>query len=129
MFMEQALRKRLLDTAPANVGEKVDWVQRPDTDSLPGVTLQMISDPRDQHMKGFQNKRRAVVQVDVWAHDYEEAYLLKEWIIATLVPAATVENVKFDRGSVTARDLGERSETAAFIFRPSMDFTLFFKEV
>jgi hypothetical protein len=127
MDMEGALRARLLAAAPvaALVGDRVYWVDRPQAETLPAITLQIIDEPREQHMGGFQAMQSVVVQLDVWAASYSSAKALKEAVIAALVPAASGNGIDFRRAFVRARDLSERTETA-FIYRPSLDFTFFY---
>ncbi len=124
MDFEGALRARLTAAAPvtALVGQKIYWVDRPQSTALPAITLQMIDDNRAQHMGGFHSLQRAVVQVDVWASSYASGKAIKEAVIAALVPEVTANAVEFQRAFVTARDISERTETQ-FIHRPSLDFT------
>jgi hypothetical protein len=128
--MEGALRARLL-AAPAVTDrlaswqdeKAIFWVERPQRSGLNAITLQIIDEDREQHMAGFQKTQRAVVQIDIWAVSYAAAKALKEAVIATLTPRATVEGIRFDRSFVRALD---RSEThdGKLIFRPSLDFTI-----
>lgn len=125
MDMEAALRARLIgDTAVAAlVGSRVSWVQRPQAADYPAITLQMIDDPREQHLKGVQTLQKALVQIDVWATTHKQGWTIKEAVIAALLPEATQSGVKFWRSFVTSRDLSEQGATR-FIFRPSLDFTI-----
>jgi hypothetical protein len=127
MDMQGALRARLLAaaTVTARVAQRVYWVDRPQATALPAITLQIIDEPRDQHMAGFQDLRQALVQVDAWAATYAEAAALKEAVITALVPAHSGDGVDFRRAFVRTRDLFERTETQAF-HRASMDFTFSF---
>lgn len=127
MDFSGALKARLLAEPAVStiVGNRVTWVDRPQGQALPAITLQVVDDERAQHMKGFQGLRRSVVQVDVWATGYRQAEAIKEAVIETLVPSGTALGVQFSRAFVRARDLGERTE-AQFIYRPSMDFTFFY---
>jgi hypothetical protein len=125
MDMEGALRARLIAAGPvtALVGQRIYWVDRPQEAALPAITLQIIDDPREQHMKGLHEFQQTLVQIDVWSATYAAAKALKEAIIAALLPAATSNGVVFGRSFVRSRDLSERTETQ-FIHRPSMDFTI-----
>ncbi|MEG3153000.1 DUF3168 domain-containing protein [Sphingomonas sp. ZT3P38] len=124
MDMESALRARLLAAAPvaALVGSKVAWIERPQTDALPGITLQIVTDERAQSMTGLDDLQPGYVQIDVWAAKYEQGKAIKEAVIAALMPKASVSGIRFDRGFFSSRDLSERTDTQ-FIFRPSIDFT------
>lgn len=125
MDMEGALRARLIAAAPvtALAAQRIYWVERPQSSALPAVTLQIIDDEREQHMKGVQGMLSTLVQIDAWATTYAAAKALKEAIIAALLPANTSNGIKFGRAFVRNRDLSERTETQ-FIFRHSMDFTI-----
>lgn len=128
--MQTALRARLLAAAPvtALVGTRVDWVDRPQGAALPAVTLQIISDLRPQHLKGFQPLRDTRVQVDVWAASYAQKAQLVEAVIAAAVPESTTGGIVFNRAVVDGlRDLGEQNETQ-FIHRTSIDLIVWWSE-
>lgn len=103
MSFELALAKRMLDdeTIKGLVGTRVDWMRRPGRD-LPACTLQIVSDARPQHFKGFQAVRQTRVQVDCWAATFAGAIALRDAAIAALTPAATIANVRFDRANVAS---------------------------
>lgn len=127
MSMETALRSRLLasEALAAIVGTKVDWMVRPQRDALPGVTLQIVTDERTQNFSGFDGMQPGYVQIDPWSATYAEAVAMKEAIIAAVTPAGLFFGVRFTRGFVTVRDLGEQTDTI-FVFRPSIDLTFFY---
>lgn len=123
MDMQKALRARLLAASPVNVlvAQRVDWVDRPQASALPAITLQTISDSRPQHLKGFQALRDTRVQVDCWGATYQQVSVLREAVIAALVPENTGNGIRFDRTLVDGvRDLGERTDIQ-FIHRTSID--------
>lgn len=123
MDMPAALRARLIGAATA-AGSRVDWVKRPQGASLPAITLQIISDLRPQHLKGFDELRPTRVQVDCWGATYGAVVALKEAVIAAVVPENTANGIRFERGIIDGeRDLGELTE-AQFIHRASLDFIL-----
>lgn len=132
MDMEGALRARLIAApaviaavwkAPTTNVPAIYWVTRPQGTGLPAITLQIIDDPREQHMKDVQGLQSTLVQIDVWATTYAQGKALKEAVIAALLPAETSNGIKFGRAFVRSRDLSERVETQ-LIYRPSMDFTI-----
>jgi hypothetical protein len=127
MDMEGALRARLLAAAPvtALVGQRVAWIERPQADALPGITLQAVTDERAQSYSGFDGSQPGYVQIDVWAATYAQAKATKEAVIAALAPRATVAGIRFDRGFFSSRDLSEKTDTQ-FIYRPSIDFTFYY---
>jgi hypothetical protein len=123
MDFQGALRDRLIadSTVAALVGQRIDWVERPQSNSLPAVTLQTILDARPQHMKGLQDLRPTTVQIDVWGLAYADVRAVTEAVIAALVPAATSNGIVFARGFVDRlHDLGEQTDTQ-FIHRTSID--------
>jgi hypothetical protein len=101
MSFEAALAKRLLDdnAAKARAGTRVDWMRRPGRE-LDAYTLQIISDVRPQHYKGFQGVRTTRVQLDCWSATFAGAIALRDIAIAVLTPAAQVDDVRFDRAAV-----------------------------
>lgn len=126
MNWEQALRQRLLDdgATAALVGTRIDWRQRPQQGELPALVLNLISDPRPQTMKGFQQLRASRVQVDCYAKKPADVVSLREAAIAALVVAGEFNGVRFERGFIDAlRELGEKTETG-FVHRDSIDFMI-----
>jgi hypothetical protein len=120
--MQGALRARITGAA-TTAGQRVYWVDRPQAAALPAVTLQVVSDPRPQHLKGFESIRGTLVQIDCWADTYAVAATLKEAVLAAVVPESTANGIRFDRAMIESiRDLGERIETK-FIHRASLDLT------
>ena len=117
MDFQGALRARLTGLA----GGRVYWVDRPQTSALPAITLQTVSDPRPQHLKGFNELRPTTVQIDTWGDTYAAAKSLMDSVIAAVVPENTSNGIRFDRAMVDGvRDLGERSGEK-FIHRQSAD--------
>lgn len=128
MDMQGALRARITGAA-TSAGTRVYWVDRPQAAALPAVTLQTISDPRPQHLKGFNETRETRVQIDCWADTYAAAKSLMEAVIAAVVPLNTANGIRFDRAMVdNVQDLGERTETK-FIHRQSADLIFFWSAV
>lgn len=123
MDMQAALRARITG-ASTTAGTRVYWVDRPQAEALPAVTLQTISDPRPQHLKGFNELRETHVQIDCWADTYAVAKTLMEAVIAAVVPENTANGIRFCRALVDGvNDGGERTETK-FVHRQTAD--LFF---
>lgn len=126
MDMQGALRARITG-ASTTAGTRVYWVDRPQAAALPAVTLQIINDSREQHLKGFQSIRETLVQIDCWASTYAQATALKEAVLAAVVPEQTGNGIQFHRAIIDGeRDLGERTETQ-FIHRASVDLMVFWK--
>lgn len=124
MDFEGALRARLTGASAVTnlVGQRIYWVDRPQASTLPAITLQIIDDPREQYMGGFQSRLFALVQVDVWANSYGQGKAIKEAVIVALTPEVTANGIAFGTATnIRARDLSERLETQ-FIHRPSIEF-------
>lgn len=112
-----ALRARITSLA----GGRIYWVERPQTAALPAVTLQVISDPRPQHLKGFEAVRRTDVQIDCWADTHLAASTLMEAVLAAVIPEVTANGIRFDRAMVdSAGDNVERSGDKS-VFRERVD--------
>lgn len=113
-----------LTAAPAVaavVGTRVYWVNRPQNSPLPAIRLQTISDPRPEHLGGYDAARVTRVQADCFASSYGAARQLAEKVIAALAEPATFGGVKFGRIKAEGpRDLGEDVATA-YVHRASMD--------
>ena len=120
------MRARITGAA-TSAGTRVYWVDRPQAAALPAVTLQIVSDPRPQHLKGFDSKFGTLVQIDCWGDSYGAVAALKEAVLAAVVPENTSNGIVFDRAMIeTTRDLGERTETK-FVHRASIDVTVWWR--
>lgn len=130
MTLEDAIQIRLLasDDLTARIADRVGWTRR--LTGIPAITLQVISDPRPQHFKGFQPTRPTLVQLDVWSADPREAAAIRGICIAALTPAQAVEDVRFQRAMVTSVRSGaepdrggDRQTYAGELHRESIDFS------
>ncbi|AMK19333.1 tail completion protein gp17 [Sphingobium sp. MI1205] len=124
MDFHAGLRARLLADSgvAAIVGTRVSWLERPQGAALPAITLQVISDPRPQHLKGLDGARGTRVQLDCWAASFAQALALARAAIATLQPPTTIEGKKFGNARIDGqRDLGETAAGGAFVHRQSVD--------
>lgn len=127
MDFQVGVLTRLL-TAPAVsgfVGSRINWVTRPQKEALPAVSLQVISDPRPEHLKGFDGARETRVQCDCWAASYSGALGLARACIAALREPATVQDKKFGHARVEGqRDLGETVADGTFVHRQAVDLII-----
>jgi len=126
MDWQAALRARLTAAAPvtALVGTRTYWIERPQGSALPAITLQTISDEREQHFGGFHASQEARVQIDVWGVTYAQTRQVTEAVIAALVPEHSGNGVSFarafvDRLSDTSERMGEQT-----VFRASLDLII-----
>lgn len=101
---------------------QVYWGIAPQGKARPYVRMQTISDPRPEHLGGYDSARTTRVQVDVFADSYAQARGLTETIISAVAEPATVSGVKFGRIKAEGpRDLGEDVDGVGFIHRLSFD--------
>lgn len=118
-----ALRGRLI-AAPAvsAVTTKIFWGIVPQNTPLPYVRMQVVSDPRPQHLQGYDGARVTRVQADGFAMTYGEARQLSEAIIAAVAAPATFGGVQFGRTSAEGpQDLGEDVPGIGYVHRMSLD--------
>jgi hypothetical protein len=129
MDMEGALRARLLAAAPvtALVAQRIYWDERPQTSTLPDVTLHLIVDHREQHMGGFQELLKGELQIDVRAATFAGKKALKEAVVAAVASANTANGIHFDAATqVLAHPLNEQTETQ-FIYRDVVECRLHYR--
>lgn len=107
-----ALRTRLLaDSRVSGVTTKIIWGQVPQGTALPYVRLNVISDPRPEHLDGYDEARVTRVQADCFAATYGAARDLAVKIIAALGTPATTGGVTF--GRIKAEGPYDRGEDVA----------------
>jgi hypothetical protein len=131
MMLGPAIIARLeADAAVAAiVGDRVHWLVRPQGTPLPALVLQLISETRTQHLKGFDDAFEARVQLAALSERYSESRALIEAATAALIDVAEVTDpsgpaVIFWRGATDGpRDLGAQEDTR-FVHRAVMDLTL-----
>lgn len=127
MDFQEALRARLIaeSAVAAIIGARVSWVDRPQKEKLPGLTLQVTADPRPQNLKGFDGARATRVQADCWSLKYGEAVALARAVITAVAAPATINGKTFGNAQVEGqRDLGERIGDGTFVHRQSVDLTI-----
>ena len=117
------LQSALFSRVSAAIGSmQVYWGTAPQGKARPYVRMNTISDPRPQHLTGYDSARQTRVQVDVFADTYSEARSITETIIAAVAQPATVSGVKFGRTKAEGpRDLGEDVDGVGYIYRLSLD--------
>lgn len=117
--LQTALRSRIV---AALSHSRVYWTLVPQGAEWPYVRMQTISDPRPEHLGGYDRSRTTRVQVDVFAEKYSEARAASEIIIAAVARPATVDGIKFGRTKAEGpRDLGEDVEGVGYVHRASLD--------
>src|SRR3546814_18372539 len=70
-----AFRDRLVANGAVNavVSTRIYWGVVPQGAALPYVRLHIISDPRPEHLKGYQGSRRTRIQVSIFAQSFKDA--------------------------------------------------------
>jgi hypothetical protein len=120
MDMEGALRARIVAASTA-AGDRVYWVDRPQSSALPSITLQTISGDHPQTHEGLQATRDPRIQIDVWATSYGQAKSIMDATITALKSANTSNGIVFERMRFEGeRDGLERLETQN-VYRRSVD--------
>lgn len=108
---------------------RVYWNAVPQNADFPYVRLSTVSDPRPQHLTGYDTARQTRIQADVFALEpraggggYGEARAISETIIAAVAQPATVSGVKFGRTKAEGpRDMGEDVAGVGYVYRLSLD--------
>jgi len=119
-----ALRTRLATDAGLSsmVGTRVYRGIVPEGTALPYIRMNVISDPRPEHLKGYDAARVSRVQVDCFAASYGAARDMADRVIAATIAPGTTEGIHFGRIKAEGpRDLGEDVEGTGYVFRASLD--------
>lgn len=95
----------------------------PEEAALPYIRYQVVSDPRPEHLRGYQGSRVTRVQVDCFALKYLDARDLAQKVItATSGAGAIFAGIRFGRIKAEGpRDLGEDVTGIGFVHRASVD--------
>lgn len=106
----------------ALAGDRLFWGFVPQGTAMPSVRLTVISDPRTEHLEGYDTARRTLVQVDVFAARYRPAREAALAIIAALDAPGTQGSTRFGRIKAEGpRDQGEDVPGQGFIHRARLD--------
>src|SRR3546814_8581819 len=79
MVVRRVLFRSFRDRLGANgavnavVSTRIYWGVVPQGAALPYVRLHIISDPRPEHLKGYQGSRRTRIQVSIFAKSFKDA--------------------------------------------------------
>lgn len=113
-----ALRSRLTGLT----GGQVFWTIVPAGKVAPYIRLQTISDPRPQHLAGYDAARVTRVQADCFGTTHKATRALALATIAALAEPDEAGGVTFGRTKAEGpRDLGEDVTGIGFIHRASID--------
>lgn len=125
MTWEEALVARLNDDAAvAAATNGVSWSVRPQSSALPWLVLHAISDPRDQHLKGFYTRRGSRVQFDVMSETRAAVAALREAAIAAITPAGEFHGITFGRALIEPVTGRSQDSETAFVHRDIFDAIL-----
>lgn len=131
-----ALRRRLLGDAtvvgivgvhPADGQKSIDWDLLRQGSPMPGVTLALISDRRDETGDGVFSIRPSRVQAECLARDKETAVRLREAVIAALVPDGEFFGVWFDRAHIENGRSGAGDIEGVAVLFETIDFIIWHK--
>ncbi len=109
---------------------RLHWGAVTQATPLDYIRMQVISDPRPQHMAGYDEARETRVQVDYYSATYKAARDGANRIIAATTEPMTVGDVVFGRIKAEGpRDLGEDVAGVGFVYRASLDLLVWHREL
>ena len=108
-----AFRARLVaDTAvAAAVSTRIYWGVVPQNATLPYVRLHIISDPRPEHLKGYQGSRRTRIQVSIFAKSFKDAKRIGSNIVKAVSGPWSTPDGKVGRVKCEGPREGQGSDT------------------
>jgi hypothetical protein len=129
MDMQQAMRKRLLDIPAISnvVGNRVDWMKRPQGSALPAIVLQVVNDTRRFHLKDYMGLRSTQVQVDVYGLAYGPTLALSRLVIEALKAPAVISGKVFSPTFVDSQRETTEVIGTAEVHRQSLDLNVWHK--
>lgn len=129
--MEEALVARLLASAgvSALVGTRIHWIDRPQAEALPAVTLQLVSASRSYTFQGPCGLSGSRVQFDSWGRTYAEAKTLARAIRDEMEPPATQDDIEFSASFLDSEQDMPTEDIAGGVkvHRVSQDFFVWWK--
>jgi hypothetical protein len=97
----------------------------PEGTGLPYIRYQVISDPRPEHLKGYQTARQSRVQVDCFAATYGAARQLAENVIAAVDTPGVYGTTRFGRVKAEGpMDRGEDIDGLGYVHRLHLDLII-----
>jgi len=136
MTFDRALRRRLtgnptvaglVGVHPTDGRPSVEWGLLRQGSPHPGVTLALISDPRDETGDGVFSIRPSRVQADCLARDKTTAVALREAVIAALLPSGEFFGVWFDRARTDNGRSGAGDIEGVAVMFETIDFIIWHK--
>jgi hypothetical protein len=131
--MEEDLVAKLLadEGLAALVGARIYWLDRPQADALPSITLQVISPGRTYTYAGATGLNGPRVQVDCWGASYLSAKQIARALVAAIEAPATQGGTWFSAAFLeSASDLPPEDLPAkqpggtSKVYRVTMDFII-----
>lgn len=119
--MQSALRGRLTGTA---AGTRIYPVYAPQNAAEPYIVLNTVSDPRPEHLKGYQTRQDTRVQCDCFAATVLAARALAEEVVEAVATPGTFGGIQF--GRIKAEGPIDRGEdtAAGFVHRQQLDLII-----
>ena len=99
--MEEALVARLLANVPLETGveTRINWIERPQGEGLPAITLQVIDAGDEYHHGGRVDLLYPLIQFDCWGRSYLEAKTAARALLSEIeLPRHDVSGVDFEDG-------------------------------
>jgi hypothetical protein len=119
-----ALRDHLIADAAVSalVGTKIYWDNVPQNTARPYVRLQIISDPRPEHLKGYNGRRQTWFQASCFSDTFLQAKDIGAKIKAAVAAPWSATGGNFGRVKAEG-PVGEAGETIAtgFIYHARVD--------
>jgi hypothetical protein len=126
--MEEDLVAKLLadDGLAAVAADRIYWLDRPQADALPSITLQVISPGRSYTYAGSTGLSGPRVQADCWGASYLSAKQASRALLAAVEQPSTQGGTRFSAAFLeSASDLPpEDLPGGATAYRVSMDFII-----
>lgn len=110
MLLQPAMIARILATPAIGVGTRVFWLRVPAGTPRPYLRLQIISDPRPEHLEGYDTARVTRVQADAIADLGSTGHAIWQALIEEFTAPRTIGGLRFGHSAaVGPRDLGEET--------------------
>ena len=122
--MEAALIAHLLAQAgiTALVGNRINWLRRPQGEALPAMALQLVSGVPDYLLDGSYSLTESRVQMDAWAKSFLQAKQIARAVEAALSGQRfTQSGVRFAGVFIASERDDTFDETPDTYFRTSLD--------
>ena len=125
--MEEALIARLLSYGPtALVGQRINWLVRPEAEGLPAITAQVTDASTEYNHGGRSDLQYPHVQFDCWGKTYSDAKRVSRLLCFELEQRRDTPSVEFFEG-IEIRNTDMPTETlpgGTKVFRVLLEYLL-----